>query len=74
LQDLLCGLLQVILIKVGHLVTNELSNQIIALLIQMFQGAGRVTENGLIAFQGMCVGLGDKIDLSEIGRYLKAAL
>jgi len=62
------------LIKVGHLVTNELSNQIIALLIQMFQGAGRVTENGLIAFQGMCVGLGDKIDLSEIGRYLKAAL
>lgn len=40
----------------------------------MFQKANKVTENGLIAFQGMCVGLGDKIDLTEIGRYLKAAL
>jgi hypothetical protein len=74
LQDLLCGLLQVILIKVGHLVQPELSSQIITLLIQMFQKAGRVTENGLIAFQGMSYGLGEKIDLSEIGRYLKAAL
>lgn len=40
----------------------------------MFKSASRVTENGLIAFQGLCVGLGEKTDISEIGKYIKAAL
>ena len=56
------------------MVTKETADGISMLLIKLFEQAGRVTENGLIAFQGLCVGLGDKIDLAEIGRYLKVAL
>lgn len=33
-----------------------------------------MTENGLIAFQGMVVGIGEAIDISEIGNYIKYAL
>ena len=40
----------------------------------MFKQAEKVTENGLIAFQGMVVGLGDKIEFQEIGKYIKYAL
>jgi len=40
----------------------------------MFKQAEKVTENGLIAFQGLVVGLGDKIDISEIGNYIMYAL
>ena len=54
--------------------SKETADSITMLLIKLFEQAGRVTENGLIAFQGLCVGLGDKIDLAEIGRYLKVAL
>ena len=44
------------------------------MLIQIFTQAGRVTENALIAFQGLCVGAGENINLAEIGVYLKHAL
>jgi len=44
------------------------------LLIQVFKQAGRVCENALIAFQGLCIGAGEHIDISEIGIYLKYAL
>lgn len=44
------------------------------LIIRIFQIAQKVTENGLIAFQGMCVGLADRIELSEINRYLTFSL
>jgi hypothetical protein len=50
LQDLLCGCLQVILIKVGHLVEPALASNIILVIIKMFKQAEKVTENGLIAF------------------------
>jgi hypothetical protein len=33
-----------------------------------------VTENGLIAFNGLVNGVGDNIDISQIGSYIKYAL
>ena len=44
------------------------------MLIQVFKQAGRVCENALIAFQGLCVGAGENIDISEMALYLKYAL
>lgn len=63
-----------ILIKVGSKVEKPLASNIIQMIINMFKQAEKVTENGLIAFQGMVVGLGDKIDISDIGNYIKYAL
>jgi hypothetical protein len=34
----------------------------------------KVTENSLIAFQGLVVGVGQNIEIKEIGRYIKHAL
>jgi hypothetical protein len=56
--------MQVILIKVGHRVEKPLADNMIQTIINLFKQAEKVTENGLIAFNGMVVGLGDKIDLS----------
>lgn len=42
--------------------------------MMIFDKAQRVTENGLIAFQGMCISIGDKFDIQDIGKYIKAAL
>ena len=40
----------------------------------MFKQSEKVTENGLIAFQGLVVGLGAKIEIGDIGSYIKYAL
>lgn len=61
LQDCLCGLLQVILIKVGHQVEPQLASNIIEIIIRMFKQHSKVTENGLIAFQGLVVGTGEQM-------------
>ena len=66
--------MQVILIKVGHMVEKPLADNMIQMIISLFKQAEKVTENGLIAFNGMVVGLGDKVDLSNIGHYIKYAL
>jgi len=50
LQDCLCGLLQVTLIKVGHSIEKPLAANIIHLIVELFKQAEKVTENGLIAF------------------------
>jgi hypothetical protein len=55
------ALLQVMLVKVGSNVPDDLAAKIIDLLISVFQSQHRVTENGLIAFSGLCNGLGDRI-------------
>ena len=46
----------------------------IQMIIDLFKQADKVTDNGLIAFNGMIVGCGDKVELKEIGRYIKFAL
>ena len=75
LQDCLCGLLQVILVKVGHMLDTQLAANITEVIVSLFTQAGKVTENGLIAYQGLVVGRGEQIDFSErIGSYIKYAL
>lgn len=64
LQDYLCGILQVILVKVGHQVSESEAPKIVELLIMMFKQRGKVTENGLIAFSGLCNGVGEKIEIN----------
>ena len=59
----MAGLLQIILVKVGSRVDNDTANKIIQLLIMIFQNLQKVTENGLIAFSGLCNGIGDRIDI-----------
>jgi importin subunit beta-1 len=48
--------------------------KIIQLIMKIFTEEGRVTENGLIAFQGLVSGQGENIDISQIGSYVKYAL
>lgn len=77
LQDLLCGLLQVQLVQIGSRVDATVGNNIIQLVIGIFQQANCVTENGLIAFHGFCVGvpgLGTTIAVKEIACFVKFAL
>jgi len=74
IQDSLCNLLQAILMKVGHKVEKPLADNMIQMIIDLFKQAEKVTDNGLIAFNGMIVGWGDKVELKEIGRYIKHAL
>ena len=73
-QDYLCGILQIILVKVGHKISNEEAPKITALLIQIFKQRKRVTENGLIAFSGLCHGIGDRINIQEMGDYIIFAI
>lgn len=56
-QDNLFGILQVILVKIGHLVDQQTGDKIVELIVMIFKSQKRVTENGLIAYSGLCVGL-----------------
>ena len=49
IQDLLCGVLQVILVKVGKQIQKPLCDNIITVIIAIFTQSGKVTDNGLIA-------------------------
>mmetsp|Transcript_21705 Transcript_21705/g.33430 ORF Transcript_21705/g.33430 Transcript_21705/m.33430 type:complete len:223 (-) Transcript_21705:498-1166(-) len=74
IQDSLSGLVQVCLVNIGSMIEPSLAGNIIHVIIQMFTQADTVTENGLIAFSGLVVGCGDKIDITSIGPYIKHAL
>lgn len=73
-QDYLSGLLQIILVKVGHKIDDTMANNIVKLLITIFQHLKRVTENGLIAFSGLVNGIGERINIDEFGMYIVWAL
>ena len=51
---MISGLLQVILVRVGSTVSTEIGDKIVTLLIMIFQSLKKVTENGLIAYTGLC--------------------
>lgn len=57
IQEMIASLLQVVLVKIGHLLETETGNQIIQLLAKLFQAVKRVTEQGLFAYSGLCQGL-----------------
>ena len=73
-QDYLAGLLQIILVKVGHKVDDTTATSITQLLILIFQNLKKVTENGLIAFSGLINGIGERINIDNFGQYIVWAL
>ena len=74
LQNYLAGLLQIILVKVGHKLDDETANKIVQLLITIFQNLKKVTENGLIAYSGLCNGIGSRVNVQDFGEYIVWAL
>lgn len=67
-------LLQVILIKVGDQVDVQTGDKIVQLIMLIFQNLKKVTENGLIAYGGLCTGLKNKVNVKDFGQYLLFAL
>ncbi len=55
------------MVRVGHNVETAKAEQIVALIIQSFQQHQRVTEAGLIAYQGVCIGLKERVPMGEFG-------
>ena len=73
-QTYLCGLVQVIMSRIGDLVDTETGVKIQKLIIMIFEQHQRVTEFGLTAYQGLCSGLKERIDINLFGKYIFAAL
>jgi len=71
---MISGVVQIILVRVGHKVTDEVAEKIIELIIMIFQNQHKVTENGLIAFSGLCNGIKERIKINKIGQFLMVAL
>lgn len=51
-----------------------LCSNIVTLLINIFKKQNKVTESGLIAYSGLCNGIGAKINVKEFGQYIVWAL
>lgn len=60
--------------KVGHKIDDDTASKIVTLLIMIFQKLKKVTENGLLAFSGLCNGIGSRIRVDEFGTYIVWAL
>ncbi len=53
---------------------DNIADYTVKLLINIFQKQGKVTESGLIAFSGLCNGIGARINIKEFGTYIAHAL
>ena len=73
-QFVLCGLVQVIMVRVGQNVDTALGERIVQMIIQSFQQHQRVTEAGLIAYQGVCLGMKERMPIRDFGQYIYNAL
>lgn len=62
------------MVKIGSTVSTEIGEQIVQLIIKIFQSKKRVTENGLIAYIGLCQGLQERVNVKDFGSYLLWAL
>ena len=62
------------LVKVGHKLDDITANKIVQLLITIFQNLKKVTENGLIAYSGLCNGIGNRVNVQDFGEYIVWAL
>jgi len=56
------------------MIEPDLGENIIKLITQLFKTSGKVTESGLIAYSGLCNGLGRRVNVQAIGEYLVYAL
>ncbi len=70
----MAGLLQIILVKVGHKVDDTVAENIVKLLILIFQKQRKVIESGLIAYSGLCNGIGARVNVKDFGEYIVFAL
>lgn len=60
--------------KTGSQVDEAFGEKIVQLLIMMFQNVKRVTESGLLAYQGVCVGMSGRVNIKDFGQYIYWAL
>lgn len=60
--------------RVGRNVDTPTGEKIVQLIINQFQQHQCVTEQGLIAYQGCCMGLRERVPVREIGQYIFEAL
>jgi hypothetical protein len=67
-------LLQVILVRVGENVSTEIGEKIVQLIILIFQSIKKVSQNGLIAYGGLCQGLQARVNVKDFGQYILYAL
>lgn len=51
------SLLQVVFVRVGDMIDEVTGQQIVGLLVTLFQNLKCVTEQGLMAYSGLCLGL-----------------
>lgn len=49
-------------------------NAVTDLIIKIFQNLQKVTEYGLLAFSGLCVGVQERVPVDKFGQYIKWAL
>ena len=73
-QNMIFCLLQVILVRVGGSVSTEIGEKIVQLIILIFQNIKKVSQNGLIAYGGLCQGLQDRVNVKDFGQYILWAL
>ena len=62
------------MVRVGAGVDDATAEGMVGLLIKSFQQHQRVTEAGLVAYQGICNGLKERIPLRAFGQYIFNAL
>lgn len=62
------------LVKVGSKLDENLANSIVQLIMNIFISQKKVTESGLIAYSGLCNGIGAKVNVKDFGQYLVWAL
>ena len=62
-QNMVLSLLQVIFVRVGDMIDDQTGEQIVGLLVQLFQKLKQVTEQGLMAYSGLCLGLGKRVNV-----------
>jgi hypothetical protein len=70
---ILC-LLQVILVRVGDVVSSEDGEKIVKLIILIFQSLKKVSQHGLLAYGGLCQGLKERVNVNDFGKYILWAL
>jgi hypothetical protein len=51
------------MVNVGDMIEPELGEKIIILITTLFKTSGKVTESGLIAYSGLCNGLGRRVNV-----------
>ena len=76
LIDYCLGLVQIIVARTGDMIPDELASLVLETITFVFQTEQKITENGLIAFSGLCHGIGSRLNIQtfNFNNYLLWAL